>query len=627
VTTPAAPVPVDTLVDRALSVLRPVRPEGAAEVERARSVRPQRPTIVVVGETKRGKSSLINALVNVPGLSPVDPQVATSTYLTIQHGPQPAARAVFPGSPAKVPIDIDRLRDWATGLGATPDGQAPPRMIEVDCPSPLLANLTLIDTPGVGGLDSAHGEIALRAAQQATALLFVVDASAPFTSHELDFLRRASESVDVVLFAVTKIDAYRGWRQIIEDDKALLVEHTPRFADAALLPVSSRLFEQAAGLPTPELAGVLRTESQVIPLQLALQRKVAAKGASLHQANMLRAARTQLAGHYRDLALRKSAVDPDPAKVVALRGEREKLVASRRSESRSWQLKLRAEIARARMDSMHDVQREVREGLHHWRGAIDRADKETLARVPQDIDAALHATSLRVFDRLLERLRAVTETVLRDMFAPDELEDVYAGLSRTQMSEPVAPPEARQPSIEDKIVMYGGVATGMAASRMIAYLPAMIGMGVAGVVMAPISIGLGLAATTWMVRSRKHVAEKNHLKLWVNETLTEARAAMEAEVASQFIDAEHSLTLALDSALQRRIDALDGEIREIDEALRLDAQEKDKRRKELIAQQSVVRQVVAAIDQLLPALRGGPGAQAAAALTAAAVPMAGGGSR
>lgn len=617
-----APVSVDAVIDKAVSVLTPVRPDGAAEIIRVRQVPPGRPTIVVVGETKRGKSSLINALVNVPGLSPVDAQVATSTYLTIQYGAQPAARAVFPGSPSPVPIELNRLRDWATGLGQLPEGQVAPRMIEIDCPSPLLQNLSLVDTPGVGGLESVHGEIALRAAGQATALLFVVDASAPFTSHELDFLRKASESVDLVMFAVTKIDAYRGWRQIVEDDKALLKEHAPRFADAELLPVSSRLFEQAAALPTPELAGVLRTESQVIALQLTLQRKVAARGTALHQANVLRSARTQLAGHYRDLALRKSAVDPDPAKVVELRAEREKLVASRRSESRTWQLKLRAEIARARMDSMHDVQREVRDGLHNWRTAIDRADKETMARLPQDIDAALHATSLRIFDRLAGRLRVVTDTVLRDMFAPDELEEVYAGLTRTQLPEPVAPPEKRSATMEDKIVVYGGVATGLAAGRMIAYLPALVGVGVASVVVAPISIGIGLVATTWMVRSRKHVAEKNHVKLWVSETLTEARATMEAEVASQFIDAEHALTLALDAALQRRIEALDGEIREIDDALRLDAQEKDKRRKELIAQQSVVRGVVAQIDGLLPGLRAGSGP----ALPTGAVAM-GGGSR
>jgi ribosome biogenesis GTPase A len=75
-----APVSVDAVIDKAVSLLTPVRPDGAAEITRVRKVVPARPTIVVVGETKRGKSSLINALVNVPGLSPVDAQVATSTY-------------------------------------------------------------------------------------------------------------------------------------------------------------------------------------------------------------------------------------------------------------------------------------------------------------------------------------------------------------------------------------------------------------------------------------------------------------------------------------------------------------------------------------------------------------------
>lgn len=558
--------PVDSPVDGALAILRESLPAGAAEVERVWAERPCRPTVVVVGETKRGKSSLVNALVNVPGLSPVDPQVATSTYVVISHGPQPAVRALFPGADAPTTIPPERLRELATGLGE----QIPPRMIEIDCPAPLLSNLTLVDTPGAGGLDSAHGEIALRAARQATALLFVVDASAPFTSHELDFLRRASESVDLVLFAITKIDANRGWRQVVEDDRALLREHAPRFAEAELMPTSARLFEQATGVPTSSIAAVLRTESQVIGLQVALQNVVAARAGALHEANVLRAARTQLAIHYRALSARRAAVDPDPARVAALRDERQRLATSRRQESRSWALTLRAEIARARMDSLHDVQREIREGLHHWRTFIDRTDKEALAGLPQQLDAVLHATSLRVFDRVLGRLRAITDTVLQEMFRPEEMEEVYAGLARLPMPEAVTPPDERAPTVEDKIVLFGGVATGMAASRLIAFLPAMIGVGAAAVVVAPVSIGLGLAATAWMVRSRKHVAEKNHLKLWVSETLTEARATLEAEVASQFIDAEHSLTLALDAALHRRIDALDAEIREIDDALRLD---------------------------------------------------------
>lgn len=599
---------VASVVEEAHAALVEGYPDGAAQLVRARKERPTRPTVVVVGETKRGKSSLINALVNVPDLSPVDPQVATSTYIVVTHGPRPRASAQFPGAVQPAEIGLERLRDWATGNG--PPDQPPPRMIEVEYPSPLLINLSLVDTPGVGGLNSAHGEIALRAAQQATALLFVVDASAPFSQPELAFLQRASETVDTVLFALTKVDAYRGWRQIAEDDRALLRQHAPRFSGAEILPVSSLLLEQAGSAPSPELAGVLRTESQIAPLQLALQTRVAAKASVLHDANLLRTARTELAAYFRQISTRRQAVDPDPGRVEALKDERERLVASRRSESRTWQLKLRAEIARARMDSMHDVQREIRESLHYWRSSIDAAGREELKSIPEQIDANVHAMSLRVFDRVLTRLRSVVDTVLKEMFAPEELADVYAGLVRQPLFDAANAPEVRAPSVEDRIVLFGGFAAGMGASRLMAYLPMAMGLGAATVVVAPISIGLGLAASAWMVRSRRQVAEKNHLKIWIGETLTEARATMEAEVGSQFIDAEHTLTLALDAAIARRIEALDTEIRQIDDALRLNAQEKDRLRQELTRRHGVVREIVGHVDEALASLRVRPPANA-----------------
>src|SRR5690606_1287832 len=51
--------------------------EAANGIQRLRVTRPDKPTVVIVGEAKRGKSSLLNALINVPGLSPVDTRVAT----------------------------------------------------------------------------------------------------------------------------------------------------------------------------------------------------------------------------------------------------------------------------------------------------------------------------------------------------------------------------------------------------------------------------------------------------------------------------------------------------------------------------------------------------------------------
>lgn len=592
----------------AVELLRPRMPEGAAEVERQLAARAAKPSVVVVGETGRGKSSLVNALLNVPGLSPVDARVATATYLAFRHAPAPAARALLPGSPTPVEIPYDQLAAWATGH--PPEGRPPARAVEVDCPSPLLANLDLVDTPGVGGLDAAHGEIALAAARGATALLFVLDASAPLTRPELDFLLAASGSVDLVLFAVTKTDAYRGWRQVVEDDRALLRQHAPRFASADIMPVSPRLFEQAAAVGPGDLAGTLRTESGIIPLQLALQTRVAAKAAVLHEANALRSTRTQLAALHGRVLAERSAVDPEPGRAEQLRAARERLAQSRRQDGRAWQLQLRAEMSRARIDSMHDVQREVREQLQFWRAWIDRADAGGLQRLPGELDAVVHALSLRTTERVVWRLRSVADRVLRELFSPPELDEVYAGLARA--SAGAAPvmggPEGRGGNVEDRLLMVTGASMGFAAGRSVAFLPALLGMGavpVVGWVLAPISLGVGAVVAGWMVRSRRLMADRQHHKQWITDTLAEVRATLESEVAARFVDAEQALTMALDDAIARRVDQLDREIKQVDDALRVDSAERARLRSELGTLADTIATTVGRVDAVLPALRSG----------------------
>lgn len=590
----------------AVGLLRDRLPAGAAEVERQLSERAAKPTVVVVGETGRGKSSLVNALLKMPGLSPVDAGVATASWLVFRHAPVAAARAVLPGVARPVDVPLDQLPAWATGR---PPGGAPaPRTIEVDCTSPLLANLTLVDTPGVGGLVAAHGELALAAASGATALLFVLDASAPLTRPELDFLVAASGSVDQVLFAVTKIDAYRGWRQVVEDDRALLRQHAPRFGSAEILPVSASLFEQAAAVGPGELAGVLRTESGVIALQLALQTRVAARAAVLHEANGLRAGRTQLAALHGRLLAERSAVDPEPGLGDKLRADRERLAQSRRSDGRAWQLRLRAEMSRARIDSMHEVQRDVRDQLVFWRGWVDRADAGGLQRLPGELDIAVQALGLRTTDRVVGRLRSVANSLLRELFAPAELADVYAELARSATpGGGFVGPDGRPATVEDKLLMVTGASMGFAAGRSIAFVPALFGMSavpVLGWVLAPISLVVGGVVAAWMVRSRRLIADRQHHKQWVGDTLAEVRAALESEVAGRFVDAEQALTLALDGAIARRVGQLDDEIKQVDEALRVTAGERDRRRKELSAVADRVVGVVTRIDGLLPALRG-----------------------
>ena len=586
--------------DRGLAVLDQHDPEIAARLTRMRATRPDKPTVVVVGEAKRGKSSLTNALINVPGLSPVDSRIATSTYIMFRRGPKTAARALLPGQQEPVEVPLDQMRDWATDLGNR--GQyAPPRLIEVECDSPLLGNLNLVDTPGVGGLDATHAEIALRAVGRATALLFVCDASAPFTKPEIDFLVKASKNIDLVIFAVTKTDAYRGWRQIVEDNRKLLREHAPRFADSVMLPVSSKLFEQAALMGANDLGTALREESRITQLQLALQEQVAVKASALHEANLLRTMRSQLDGILTSLEDSRRACQPDMEYANRLKENRDRLMAARKADSRAWQLRLRSLLSRARLDTMADVQSENRKFLAFWRRQVEEMDKNRLKDVGPQLDMALRASSLQIFDRQQARMRGVSRTVLQSMFAQNELAEVYAALQRPRQLATTTGPAKRQSSADEKVLTNISMMSGISITSITGSgLTAATG---AAIIAWPIAVAVGVSVAGWIVWARRTASDRNQLKIWLNETLGETRARLEADASAYFIEAEHELTLTLDRALVRRIETLDGHIKQIDQSLKVDRGERERRAAAITKQIAAVRDVAGTIDQLLPRLR------------------------
>ncbi|WP_106850392.1 dynamin family protein [Blastococcus sp. Marseille-P5729] len=586
--------------DRGLAGLDKHDPEMASRLSRMRATRPDKPTVVVVGEAKRGKSSLTNALINVSGLSPVDARVATSTYIMFRRGPKTAARALLPGQQEPVDVPLDSMRDWATDLGNR--GQyAPPRLIEVECDSPLLGKLNIVDTPGVGGLDATHAEIALRAVGRATALLFVCDASAPFTKPELDFLDKASKNIDLVIFAVTKTDAYRGWRQIVEDNRKLLREHAPRFADSVMLPVSAKLFEQAALMGPSDLGQALRKESNVTQLQIALQQQVAVKASALHEANLLRTMRSQLEGLLTSLEDSRRACQPDLEYANRLKENRDRLLQARKADSRAWQLRLRSLLSRARLDTMADIQSENRKFLAYWRRQIEEVDKGHLAHIGPQLDMALKASSMQIFDRQQARMRGVSRSVLQSMFAQNELAEVYAALQRPRQVASAAGPAKRQSSADEKVLtnisMMSGISITSITGSTLTYATG------AAIVAWPIAVAVGLSVAGWIVWARRTASDRNQLKVWLNETLGETRARLEADASAYFIEAEHELTLALDRALVRRIETLDGHIKQIDQSLKVDRGERERRAAEITKQIAAVRDVVGTIDQLLPRLR------------------------
>ncbi|WP_370945742.1 dynamin family protein [Amycolatopsis sp. cg5] len=574
-TAPSLPQQVQATRDQLLTLLREIDPDGAKWVDEVRKARPKRPSVVVVGETNRGKSSLVNAMLATPGLSPVDADVATATYLVFEHAAEWGAQACYPGQLAPVPIRLDQLINWVSAAHELPEGQLPPRYVEVSGPVPLLERVSIVDTPGVGGLDSMHGELAMEAASSATALLFVVDASAPFTSTELQFLAKVGDRVETVLFALSKTDAFRGWREVLEADKQLLAQHAPRFADATFYPVSARMFEMAGKAPNEQAAGMLREKSGIAALQGAVQEMLVGRSAMLGEANTMRALSSALAEQKAKLQAESRALSAGEAEAEQLRERREQLMAERRTSTRGWQLKLRGEVQRTRVEVGHESSRQMRDAQTHFRQLIEAAKRDDLAALPQQVDIALQTTSQRVSMLLAQRLNQVTNVSLSELFSAEELDVIRAQFARAG-GPPVVlrPPEKKPPTAEDKLLVFMGISGGLGAGK-VAALP-LAGVAILNPVILPATIVIGLGAGWWMARTRKHAADKQHMKQWLVEAIADARSTLDQLVAEQLIEAEQQLTMALDEALGRRIDAIEAEMKEVDKTIKMGAQERAK---------------------------------------------------
>jgi len=580
VTAPSAaanlPAVVKSTREQLLAVVREADPQAAKWVEDIRKTRPKKPSVVVVGETNRGKSSLVNALLSMPGLSPVDADVATATYLVFEHAEQWSAQACYPGQLAPVPIDLNDLIHWVSAAHELPEGQIPPRYVEVSGPVPLLERVSIVDTPGVGGLDSMHGELAKEAAAGATALLFVIDASSPFTARELHFLQAMGERVETVLFALTKTDQFRGWREVLEADRRLLAEHAPRFADAVFHPVSARMFETAAKAPNEQMAMMLREKAGIGALQGALQEMLVGRSAMLAEANTLRALSSALGELKAKSQAESRALSAGEAEAEQLRQRRDDLTTERRSSTRGWQLKLRAEIQRTRVEVGHETSRQMRDASTHFRQQIDGAKRDALAALPQQVDIALQTTSQRISMLLSQRLNQVTNVALSELFSAEELAIIRSQFARAG-GPPVVlrPPDKKPPTAEDKLLIFMGVSGGLGAGK-VAALP-LAGVAILNPVILPATIIIGLGAGWWMARTRKHASDKQHMKQWLVEAIADARSTLDQLVAEQLIEAEQQLSMALDEALGRRIDAIEAELKEVDKTIKMGAQERAKK--------------------------------------------------
>lgn len=388
--------------------------DSQADLIRAETARVNGGTanVVVVGEKKRGKSSLINALVGVPGLLPVEVDVATSVHLVVRHAPTPQAQAHLLDQSEPQPITLAQLAEYAA---LDPLTQEPyrddVRHVEVGVPSPLLdQGLALVDTPGVGGLVSGHAQITLATLERADALLFVVNGSTELTRSELAFLQQATERIATVFFVLTQIDKYPSWRDILTRDQELLREHAPRYREAPWFAVSSQMksdADEAAGRGDADKAQRRLAGSGFTPLLDALTHEVAEQAGQLRLRNALHVVHTAIDPLVLSYERRLRSLSQDPSLVEEVR-DAEAALARLQDEDATWRKTLDTRMRELEGVLQLGFRRCVNDLKALADEKINTSSAEALKDLPADLDNGVRGVWMQLENATREGMARVS---------------------------------------------------------------------------------------------------------------------------------------------------------------------------------------------------------------------------
>ena len=355
--------------------------------------------VCVVGEFKKGKSALINALLG-SAICPVDDDLATTTVTVVRYSATPTAvvRRREAGELLVEAISPEDVGGWV----AERDGQETRRgveVVEVGLPDPFLERgIALVDTPGVGGLNAAHAAATLAFLPSADALVFVTDASAELSAPELAFLASARTAGPPILIAVTKVDIYPEWRRIIAIDEghlgAIGMDEVPFGLSSVLRTVGRELADSTLEAES----GYPRFSEALV--EDAVRRARATSGATavarlLPAIDQLRA----------PLAAELAALErPDDAERQAaeLREIRSRLATLAEADA-SWSVRLEDEFAALRTRTEFAFQARMRQLLRTTQDEIEGIDPanawpEVSGRIQQETAAAVQGAFLQATD-------------------------------------------------------------------------------------------------------------------------------------------------------------------------------------------------------------------------------------
>jgi Dynamin family len=177
---------------------------ASGSIQRCRADLQQNFVVVVCGEFSRGKSSLLNALTERPGLFPVGIEVTTSVVTELRWSERESAEVLLDDK--TVTISPPSSVDYVTEQGNRANMRGV-RLARFTAPVDLLRpGLVLVDTPGIGSLNLEHATATYAYLSLADAVLFVGAADERMSTSELDYLASAMDKCPAVITVLAKAD-------------------------------------------------------------------------------------------------------------------------------------------------------------------------------------------------------------------------------------------------------------------------------------------------------------------------------------------------------------------------------------------------------------------------------------
>jgi hypothetical protein len=578
--------------------------------------------VVITGDIKRGKSSLINALVGSPDLLPVDADVATCVHLLVRYADEPCAtvtRAVDDDRTETLPIARGDLVDYASMAG-DPAKRAGVLRVDVGVPSPLLERgLTLVDTPGVGGMTRGHTDVTLSTLGLADALLFAVSAQEPILRSELQFLLEASQRVDTVIFVVTKADATPHIEAMVAENREKIAtfvtglraadadgesgittaeqaSRLERLSAAPFVPVSAKLAiaaqaREAAG--RGERAAEMRSRSGLPRLERFLDATLQARE-DVRLSNILQVADATLSHLASDLETRSRAARGDGALDEELRREQAALDELANRQAR-WRQKLGVRVQRLQAELNQAVSREQSRIERVYRAQLDAAGSAVtplLDRLPADLAATVQASWADLTRFLAQGMNEALAEVVHDL----ELADVDLVMSDLVM------PDRVQEIADARQALANAKALNVVEDGVPGLMQAFIFGNLLGIVVPGVGHVLGGAVSLGVVKLRKRVkvnqVSKSEYQRIVREAAGGLAQEFRAESALRIVEARSGIEQLVDDRIRLRKGETEARRRELANQLKQETSGRQRAEEQLRSLSESVAELRQELDRL-----------------------------